>query len=295
MLVLRSPLFVPGNRPSMLQKALGLAPDAFVPDMEDSVPAAEKQNARDTVASYLPKLAASGIKVIPRVNPMDSGLLQADLAAAVGPHVYGISVGKVGTAEDVGHISREFDRAEAEAGLETGRVRLVVWIETALAVVNAYAICAASPRTVAVAFGAEDFTADMGIQRSDDDTEVDYPRRAVCVAARAAGVLALDTPYFSFRDPEGLTRDVLASRRYGFRGKFAIHPDQVDIINEGFGPSSAEIETARRVVAAYEEAERAGRGATSLDGKLIDVPVVKRARDLLERASGLQSPEGSLE
>ena len=110
-----------------------------------------------------------------------------------------------------------------------------------MAIVHAYAICTASPRVVGAAFGAEDFTHDMGIERSADDSEVAIPRNIVCVAARAANVLALDTPYFSFRDPEGLKQNALASKKIGFKGKFAIHPSQVDIINATFSPSSADL------------------------------------------------------
>ena len=271
----------------MLEKALGLGPDAYVPDLEDSVPEAEKDNARNTVASYLPRLASAGPLVIPRVNPIDTGLLEEDLAAVVGPNIFGLSVGKVRDAGDVERVSQLVEAQERKVGLQVGRLRLVIWIEIAVAVVHAYEICSASPRVLAVAFGAEDFTNDMGIERTEDDSEVTYPRRVVCVAARAAGVLALDTPYVGFRDPEGLRRDSQLARRYGFRGKFAIHPSQIDIINESFAPTSEEIEAARRVVAAFEEAERSGRGATSLDGKLIDVPVVKRARGLLELAEAV--------
>jgi citrate lyase subunit beta/citryl-CoA lyase len=281
MTLLRSLLFVPGNRPKMLQKALGLVPDAYMPDMEDAVPAGEKESARSVTASFLPGLGAAGPLVIPRVNHVGSGLLEDDLAAVVGPHIYGVSVGKTDAADQVRQISDLLGALEKQAGLEVGRTRLVPWIESALAVVNAYEICAASPRVVAVAFGAEDFTNDMGIVRTGDDVEIEYPRSVVCVAAKAAGVLALDTPYFSLRDPEGLRRDAQAARGYGFRGKFAIHPDQIDVINGAFDPSAEEIEDARRIVAASEQAERSGRGATSLDGEVIDAPVVKRARNLL--------------
>ena len=161
------------------------------------------------------------------------------------------------------------------------------FVETAQAIVNAYEICAASPRIVGVAFGAEDFTNDMGIQRGEDDLEISYPRTVIAIAARAADVLALDTPYFGFRDYEGLRKNAQTARRFGFNGKFAIHPAQINIINETFSPSPAEVEYARQVVAAFEEAERVGRGSTSLDGTVIDVPVVRRARNLLELANAM--------
>jgi citrate lyase subunit beta/citryl-CoA lyase len=161
----------------------------------------------------------------------------------------------------------------------------VPWIETAEAVVNAYEICSATPRVVAVAFGAEDFTNAVEIERTEDAAEIAYPRQVVAVAAKAADVLALDTPYVAYRDVAGLRRDAGVARGLGFRGKFAIHPSQIGPINEAFASSEAELEYARRIVAAFEEAEESGSGATSLDGKMIDIPIVRRARSLLELAS----------
>lgn len=289
MTLLRSLLFIPGNQPRMLDKALGFAPDAYVPDLEDSVPAEEKANARKVTASFLPKLWQSGRAVIPRANALQTGLMEADLAAVVGPHILGVSVGKVCTTQDISQISDTMDRLEEKVGLVKGQLKLVPWIETAEAIVNVYHICRSSPRIIAVGFGAEDFTNDMGIERSEDNSEIEYARNVVCVAARAAGVLALDTPYFQFRDPDGLRRDAVAGKKRGFKGKFAIHPAQIEPINEIFSPSPAEIEHARRVVIAFEEAEGHGRGSTSLDGKVIDVPVVKRARALLEMAEKLNA------
>jgi citrate lyase subunit beta/citryl-CoA lyase len=288
MAVLRSLLFVPGNQSKMLEKAMGSRPDALVPDLEDSVPIDEKINAREVTAAYLPQLAAAGPLVIPRVNALDTGLTQADLTAVVGPHIYGVSVGKIYTPQDVLTIAGMLDKLEAKAGLPVGQTKLVLWIETAMAIVHCYDICACSPRLVAVAFGAEDLTHDMGIERTTDDSEVALPRGLMCVAARAADVLALDTPYFAFRDPDGLKQNAMASKKIGFKGKFAIHPAQLETLNETFSPSLAEIDHAKAVVAAYEEAERAGRGSTSLHGVVVDVPVVKRARALLELADAMR-------
>ncbi|HEY3519163.1 MAG TPA: CoA ester lyase [Gammaproteobacteria bacterium] len=282
--MLRSPLFVPGNKASMLEKALGLKPDAFVPDMEDSVPAAEKANARETIAAFLPRLAATGIPVIPRVNSLDTEWIEADLEAVVGAHVFGVSVGKVRRAGDIAAISRLIGKLETRAGLPLGKLHLVPWIETAEAIVNAAEICRASERIVAVAFGGEDFTNDMGIERLEDELQIAYARQGLCIAARAAHVLALDTPYFKLRNLEGLRDNSLKAKSIGFKGKFAIHPEQIDTLNECFSPSAQEVAHAERIVGAYEEAERRGRASTSLDGWVIDVPVVKRARALLELA-----------
>jgi citrate lyase subunit beta/citryl-CoA lyase len=282
--MLRSLLFVPGNKANMLEKALGLAPDAFVPDMEDSVPAAEKANARATIAAFLPRLAATGITLIPRVNSLDTEWLEEDLAAVVSPMIFGVSVGKVRNAGDISAISQLIGDLERRAGLELGTLRLLPWIETAEAIVNASTICRASERIVAVAFGGEDFTNDLGLERLEDESQLAYARQSLCVAARAAHVLALDTPYFKLRDPDGLRDNSLRAKSIGFKGRFAIHPEQIEALNECFSPSAQEVAHAERVVAAYEEAETRGRASTSLDGWVIDVPVVKRARALLELA-----------
>jgi len=280
----RSLLFVPGNKPDMLTKALGLDPDVVVPDMEDSVPDAEKANAREVIASFLPKLAARPPLVVPRVNALDTGWADDDLQAVVGPHVYGISIGKTRTPGDIAEVSSRLDRLEQRAGLEIGALKLIPWIETAEAIVRCFEILTASARIVGAGFGAEDYTNDMAIDRLDDESQLIYARSAFCTAARAAGVLALETPWFRFRDTEGLRENSIAAKHLGFKGRFAIHPAQIETINACFAPSEEEIEQARRIVAAYEEAESRGRGSTSLDGRVIDVPVVKRARALLEVA-----------
>jgi citrate lyase subunit beta/citryl-CoA lyase len=284
MTILRSLLFVPGNKESMLQKALGLRPDAFVPDMEDSVPTAEKANARATIRTWLPPLCATGVPVIPRVNSRDTEWLADDLEAVVTSDVFGISIGKVRTPGDISAISQTIGALERRAGIEVGHLRLLPWIETAEAIVNCDAICRASERIVAVAFGGEDFTNDMGVERLEDESQIAYARQKLCVTARAGHLLALDTPYFKLRDVGGLKASSLRAKSIGFKGRFAIHPEQIEALNECFSPSPEEIAHAERVVAAFDEAERRGRGSTSLDGWVIDVPVVKRARALLELA-----------
>lgn len=265
----------------MLTKALGFKPDAYVPDMEDSVPLAEKANARRVIKAHLKDLSATGVPVIPRVNARDTGLAIDDLTAVVNEDVYGISIGKIGTAEDVNWLCNVLSEQEKANNVIVGSTRLIPWIETARAVCNCFDICQASERIEAVAFGGEDFTHDMGIERLEDDSNVAYARNALCIAARAADVIALDTPYFQFRNEAGLVENARAAKHIGFKGKFAIHPSQVAPLNDVFSPSPEEIEYARRVLTAFEEAERKGRGSTSLEGKVIDVPVVKRARALL--------------
>lgn len=282
---MRSLLFIPGNKANMLAKAATCAPDVLVPDMEDSIPDAEKESARSTITDWLPRLAEHPALLMPRVNSLRTDWFEADVAAVAAPDVWGIAIGKVESAADISRISETLARAEQHAGLDVGSLRLIPWIETALAIVNCYEICMASERIVAVAFGGEDYSADLGIDRLDDESNVIFARSTICNAARAAGVLALDTPYFQFRDSEGLAENCIASKRLGFKGRFAIHPAQIEVINTSYSPSAADIDEAQRVVAAFEEAVRNGRGSTSLDGRVIDVPVVKRARALLAQAA----------
>lgn len=283
----RSLLFVPGNREDMLSKAQTLPADALVPDLEDSVPLKEKERAREIVGQAVKRLAQRGQAVIPRINALDTGLAGDDLAALVCEEVYGISIGKVSSPWEIAQISSMLAALEAKAGLPFGHTRVIPWLEGAKAVMLAYEIARASPRIIGVAFGAEDFTNDMGIQRTEGGEEVAFPRARVAVAAHAAEVLGFDTPYVNFRDPEGLSRDAQVALRLGFKGKFAIHPGQLETINSMFSPSAEEIEYAHRVVDAFEEAESRGSGATSLDGKMIDVPIVKRAQNLLALADSI--------
>ena len=283
----RSLLFVPGNREDMLAKAGALMADALVPDLEDSVPDGEKEHARNLVRHTVKGLAQKGQAVIPRINALNTGLAREDLEAVVCPEVYGVTVGKIESPWEVRQVATILEELERRVGLPVGHTRLIPWLENAKAIIRAYEIAIASPRIVGVAFGAEDFTNDMAVQRSEEGIELMYPRATLAISARAAGVLAIDTPYVNFRDAEGLDQEVRAVLPLGFKAKFAIHPGQLETINTLFSPSQEEIEYARRVVAAFEESEARGSGATSLDGKLIDVPVMKRARNLLSLAESM--------
>lgn len=288
--LIRSLIFVPGNRRDMLEKAASFPADILVPDMEDSVPIGEKAAARQVIGEMLPVLNQAGQRSVVRINALDTGLLEDDMASAVTPYTDGVLVGKVETTWDVHQIDEILTALEGSKGIEAGKIKLVIFIESAMAVINAFPICSASPRIVAVAFGAEDFTVDMGTERTEEGAEILMPRSIVAMAARAAGVTPLDIVYTNFRDDEGLRRDIQLGKSLGYKGKFAIHPSQVQVINEMFSPSPEEVEYARRVVAAFEDAEAQGRGATSLDGKMIDVPIVKRARSLLAAQDASQAP-----
>jgi citrate lyase subunit beta/citryl-CoA lyase len=289
---LRSLLFVPGNRQDMLEKARNFDADALVPDLEDSVPAAEKAKAREIVREMGPTLSRRGQKIIVRINSLGTGLAWDDLAAVIGPYLYGVSVGKVESPWEMQEYDRILTIMERGAGLPEGQVKLIPWLENSRAILRAYEIARATPRVVGVAFGAEDYTNDMGVQRTETGEEVYFPRAMVAVAARAAEVLALDTPFTNFRDSQGLERDIQVALRLGYKGKFAIHPSQLDPINTLFAPSPEEVEYARRVVQVFEEAEAQGRASVALEGKMIDVPIYKRARNLLALAEAIARRKG---
>tara|TARA_B100001142_G_scaffold322234_1_gene370145 strand:- start:469 stop:1341 length:873 start_codon:yes stop_codon:yes gene_type:complete len=281
----RSLLFVPGNRSDMLEKASTADTDILVPDMEDSVPDNEKSNARSLISEKLETLSGKNQSIVPRVNALDTGLTFDDIHAVVNSKTYGISVGKIESSWDIKEVSKILSQIESEKSVELGSTKIIAWIESASAIVNVSSIASASDRMLGIAFGGEDFTNDMGIQRSETGIEILYPRSVVAVAAKAAGITAIDTPYVNFRDNDGLEQEIKSVLPLGFKAKFAIHPGQLQSINNLFSPSEEAIEYAKKVIEVFEEAERNGSGATSLDGKMIDVPVVKRARNLLELAN----------
>ena len=279
--LLRSLVFVPGNRANMLERALGFGADVVMVDLEDSVPPGEKVAARELAVEWVPRLRAAGRRVMVRVNSLDTGLTADELTAVVSPDLAGISIGKGDTQWDLQQVDRLLSPLEASAGIEAGSLRVIPWIETAMAIVHVYEMARASRRIAGIAFGAEDYTNDMGVIRNDFGEECYYARSAVAVAAKAAGVAALDGPFVGFRDPDGLRTDAGNARQMGYTGKFAIHPAQIDIINETFSPHPDDVAYAQRVLAAWDEAEAAGRGSLSIDGRMVDVPVVKRAQNLL--------------
>ena len=290
--LLRSLIFVPGNRDNMLDRAQGFDADVIMVDLEDSVPPGEKVNARQVAREWAPRLLRPGRKVMVRCNALDTGLTRDEMAAVIGPGLYGFSVGKTESPWDLQEIDRIIGPLEASAGLEPGAIRVIPWIESARAVMSAPQMALASPRVVAIAFGAEDYTNDMGVQRTDDGEEVYVPRATTAIAARASGVASLDSPYVAFRNPEGLEKDAQAARRLGYNGKFAIHPSQIETINRTFSPHPDDVAYARQVVAAWDEAEAAGRGSLALDGKMVDVPVVKRAQNLLALVEAIEQAGG---
>lgn len=284
---LRSLLFVPGNRQRFLEKARTLAADALVPDLESGVPEPEKPRARQMLRAALPGLAASGQKLFVRVNAIGSPYFLDDLNAVISDDLTGITLPQIESADDIRRLDEVITSLEHGKGLPFGKVRIIPFIESALGVVRAFEIATASSRVVAIAFGAEDFTADMGVSRSAEGVEVLFARNQVALAARAAHKLAIDAPYVAIDQPEGLERDIRLALQIGFKGKFAIHPSQIGPINAVFSPSQAEIRQAERVLKAFERAESEGQGTCALDGKMIDTAIALRAQKLLRTAESV--------
>jgi citrate lyase subunit beta / citryl-CoA lyase len=287
--LMRSFMFVPGHRPRMVQRALGLgefaptALDVAILDLEDGVPPDEKDRARAAIASVLGlRPNGEGPTRYVRVN-RDSGPRDADLAAVLRLGLDGIVAPKIDHPDEVAVLARDLDEREEAAGMARGSIRIVPSVESARGLLEAPAIAARSDRVIALLFGAEDFARDLGLpaEREAEAAELVYARSAVVVAAVAARRQAIDGIWPDVTDEKGLRRDAVQARRLGFTGKSLIHPGQIDTINEVFSPSAAEVSYSRRVVHAFDEAQAKGLGAVALDGKLLDQPIVERARRTL--------------
>lgn len=283
---LRSMLFVPADSERKLAKGLTSAADALILDLEDAVAAPRKAAARAAAAAFVAEHAVSlRTRLYVRINPLDSGLAMLDLAAAVVPGLAGIMLPKTNSADDVRRIAFCLDALEARAGIASGTVRIVpVATETAPAMLNMASYTRDVPRLAGVTWGAEDLSAAIGAisnREADGSLSPLYSLAgSLCLcAAAAAGVAAIDTLYTDYKDPRGLAASCGVSRRRGFRGRIAIHPDQVDVINAAFSPSEAELTHARRVIDAF--AAQPDAGTVGLDGAMLDLPHLKQARRTL--------------
>ena len=287
--LLRSLMFVPGHRPRMVQRALGVGEftqsdlDVAILDLEDGVPLDEKDRARAAIAAALglPRSGDGPARYV-RVN-RESAARDVDLAAVLRSGLDGIVAPKIDGPDEVALLARDLDEREDAARIARGSVRIVPSIESARGLLEAHAIARSSDRVVALLFGAEDFARDLGLpaERVAEAAELLYARSAFVVAAVAARRQAIDGIWPDVADADGLRRDALQARRLGFTGKSLIHPGQIETANEIFSPSAAEVSYARRVVDAFDGAQRKGEGAVALDGKMLDQPIVDRARRTL--------------
>jgi citrate lyase subunit beta / citryl-CoA lyase len=293
-MLMRSKLFVPGSRPELFAKALACDADALSFDLEDAVARERKDEARSCLASFLRDVAADTGKVLlVRVNAVGTPFFEADMEAVAGPRLDLINLPMV---EEVGAIVQAVDLLERleKAGRAAGRIRILVNIETPKALRKAAKLARAHPRVTGLQIGYADLLEPCGIDRSDQ-TALDHIRLAVRLAAAEAGVAAYDGAYPVVSDPESYRKECEAARRHGFAGKSCIHPSQVAIANAAFMPKPAEIERARRILAAAGEAQAKGVGAYLVDGQMIDEPFLVSARAIVafadRRASAMSRRE----
>ena len=276
-------MFVPGNNPGMMADAHIYGPDSIMLDLEDSVTMTEKDTARLLVCNALRSVDYGDTEMVVRINPLNTPYGKKDIEAVVKAGVDVIRMPKTETAEEVIEVEREIERVEREIGC-LGRTKIMAAIESALGVVNAYAIATASPRMMGIALGAEDYCANLKTQRTPDGEELRLARETIVVAARAAGIDALDTVYSNLNDMETFRKEVEFIHTLGFDGKSIINPRQIEVVNEVFAPTPKAIEKARTILAAIKEAERKGSGVIAVNGKMVDKPVVIRAQRTIDLA-----------
>ncbi len=277
---MRSWFFVPGHRQPMIDKALGLPADVLIFDLEDGVPEAEKDVARSRVATALDGVRGGSTRFV-RVHDAGSSELDADLQAIARAGLQGLVLPKVQGPEDVLQMCRWLDRHETRAGIPSGGIRLLATIESARGLVQAPAIASVTPRLVGLMFGAEDFALDLGFFSHLGQGLVNYARSALAVAAASGQIRAIDKVFTDINDPDGLAVEARQARDLGFAGKAVIHPGQVGAVNEIFSPTEVEERWARRIVEAFER--RADEGPATVDGRMVDRPVLERAQWILDR------------
>jgi citrate lyase subunit beta/citryl-CoA lyase len=282
---LRSALFVPGNRPDRIEKAVQTNADAVIIDLEDAVPLSQKVETRKRVREKI--ATCGGKKIIVRVNALHSEFGLDDFKEVISNGLSGVMVPKVETPSDIRQIDAIVTEVEKKVGIEPGSIFMLPLIESARAVENAFAIASVKTepdRFFSLSFGAADFALDMGIAITLSGEELIYPRARLAVACRAAGLAPpVDTPFMiDLKDRQALEADIRRAIRFGFQGKLCIHPNQVEICNQLFSPTEEEVAYARKVIDTFEKAEAEGVAAIQLEGKFIDYPVVERCRRILK-------------
>lgn len=283
----RSMLFLPGNTPNIIINGDSLGADSVILDLEDAVAPDQKDAARILVRNAIGLMGFHGCEVTVRINSIDTPYWKKDLDEIVPLMPALIMPTKVSCATDVRTVSEYMSEVEARRGIADGTVKLIPLIETAMGVENAFSIATAAKRVAALFLGGEDLTADLRCKRTKAGHEIEYARGRMVCAARAAGVDVYDTPFTDVNDDEGARADAEYAKSLGFTGKSAISPRHVPVINAVFSPSEADIAYAREVFEAIKMAKAQGRGAISLHGKMIDAPIVSRARQTLETAEAL--------
>jgi citrate lyase subunit beta/citryl-CoA lyase len=283
-------MFVPGNNPGMIKDAGIYGADSIMFDLEDSVAITEKDAARFLVFQALKTLKFGNKEIVVRINDLYGGTGIQDLEAVVRAGVHVVRLPKTDSAEDVVFCEREIERIETEAGIPLGTTGMMAAIESANGVLNAKEIAHASKRLIGIALGAEDYVTDLKTTRSDG-VELLFARCMILNAARSAGIDALDTVYSDVNNEEGFIEEATLIKKLGFDGKSVINPRQIDPLHRVFMPSEKDLEKARAIMAAIAEANAKGSGVASLNGKMIDRPIVLRAQRMLDLAEVSQIAE----
>lgn len=280
----RALLYMPGDDRRKIEKATTLGVDSICMDMEDGVAANKKTEARAVIAQAMKELSFGKSERCIRINSIGSGLEKRDLVAALATNPDSIVVPKIESADQVKWVSEHIESYELSSNLSIGAIRLLIGVETAKGILSLREIAEADKRLEAIIFGAEDYAASIGATRTKEGTEVLYARSAVVTACAANDLQVIDMVYIDFRDLEGLRVEAEQGAGLGFSGKQIIHPNQVIPVQEAFTPSDEAIEYARRVVESFEASQKEGKGAYALDGKMIDMPLLRNAQKVLDRA-----------
>lgn len=274
----RSRLYLPGNEPKFFVNAGLHSPDGIILDLEDSVAPSEKDAAQLVVRNALRSIDFYGAERMVRINQLPKGL--DDLKFIIPNNVNVILIPKCESADQIYQLEKEVEKLKKQYKVQSvngGEIYFMPIIESALGIIKAYEIASASKNNCALAIGLEDYTADIGTQRTNEGRESIFARQMLVNAAKAAGIQAIDTVFSDVADMEALRQSVIEAKTLGFEGKGCIHPRQIKVVHEAFAPAKEEIEKARQIVLAFEEAEKKGLGVVSLGSKMIDPPVVKRA------------------
>lgn len=279
----RALLYMPGDNWKMIAKSITLGVDSICMDMEDGAALNKKAEARATIARALQELDFGTSEKLARINSVGSGWEQDDIEAVLPHHPDGIVIPKVESVEQVEWASKIIEDAELKHGWKLNSIRILIGVETAKGILNLKEI-AAHPRLDAVIFGGEDFAASIGAVRTKDAVELLYARQAVIVACAANDLQPIDIVTIDYKDLEALKAEAEFGARLGFSGKQVIHPNQIQITQEAFTPSAEAIAYARRIVETFEASQTEGKGAYSLDGKMIDMPLLRHAEKVLARA-----------
>ncbi len=282
----RALLYMPGDNWKMITKSITLGVDSICMDMEDGAAVNKKAEARATIARALQELDFGTSEKLARINSAGSGWEKDDIEAVLPYHPHGIVIPKVESFEDVDWAHKIIETAELKHGWAVNSIRILIGVETAKGILNLKQI-ASHPRLDAVIFGGEDFAASIGAIRTRDAVELLYAREAVVIACAANDLQAIDIVTIDYRDLEALRIESEFGAGLGFVGKQVIHPNQVSVVQAAFTPSEEAVAHAKRIIETFEASQKEGKGAYSLDGKMIDMPLLKSAKKVLER--GLRS------